>query len=147
MNNSKFSVTKRVAIGKIIGLVFAGLFLAFFAYAGLEISVRNNFVWGVLLLFMLMGALTGFMGQVTKHPLFKFAQPWWFRGAVIGGFCMLILVLLAYDSFLPVMQTSFVAWTGLESPFWSVLDGMFIGMVMEYFETRFGGEGEGLPLV
>jgi hypothetical protein len=30
----------------------------------------------------------------------------------------------------------------LTSPFWFVLEGAIVGLIMGYFATRFGGEGE-----
>jgi len=30
----------------------------------------------------------------------------------------------------------------LSSPFWFVLEGVLVGLLIDYFATRFGGEGE-----
>jgi len=140
----KNSVTGRVAVGKLIGLVFGIVVIVLmptFGYPGL------SFVgFGILLMFILMGAMIGFVGQFDRHPVFDFKMPWWMSGPVVGFAFMLMFVLFAYDSLEVVMQSTFISWTGLSSPFWALIDGLFIGGIMGFAETKIAGEGSDLPL-
>ncbi len=138
------SITGRIIIGKIIGLVVgiaAMLTLPIFG-----IPVMSMFGFGTLLMFMLMGVMTAFMGIFDHHPMFNFKMPWWFRGSLIGASFMLMYVLFTYDTMEIIMQSSLVSWVGLASPFWAILDGVFLGAFMGFVETKFAGEGKDLPL-
>jgi len=141
---NKKSVAGRIVIGKLVGL-FVGIFclvmLPTFGFATVSM-----FGLGTVVMFAMMGVMIGFMGQYDRHPLFDFAMPWYVRGGVVGFIFMLMYVLLSYDSVSVVMQSSVVSWTGLVSPFWTLIDGVVIGMAMGYIETKFAGEGGDLPL-
>lgn len=140
----KHSVAGRVATGKVLGLVFGLIVIVVmptFGYPGV------SFVgFGLLLMFMLMGVMIGFLGQFDRHPLFDFKMSWWLAGPVVGFAFMLMFVLFAHDSLEVVMQSSFISWTGLSSPFWALVDGIFIGGIMGFVETKIAGEGSDLPL-
>ena len=138
------SVAGRVAIGKMIGLIVGLVCLAFLP--GFGFPTLSFFGLGTLIMFVLMGTLIGFVGQFDRHPALDFAMPWWFRGSAVGFAFMLMFVLLSYGSLEFIMQSSLIAWTGLQSPFWALIDGVIIGMLMAYCETRFAGEGSTLPL-
>lgn len=138
------SVTGRIIIGKLIGL-FVGIFcLAVLPTFGFPVA--SMFALGTVIMFTMMGVLIGFVGQYDRHPLFNFTMPWWLRGGAVGFIFMLMYVLLSYDNINVVMQSSLVSWTGLASPFWTLIDGVVIGMFMGYVETTFAGEGRDLPL-
>lgn len=138
------SVSGRVAIGKGIGLlVGAGAMLALPA---MNMPMFSMFGIGTLLMFILMGAFIGLMGLFDRHPLFKFRLPWWIRGTTIGAAFMLMYILFTYETIEAVMQSGLVSWMGLTSPFWAILDGICIGGIMGFLETKFAGEGEDLPL-
>jgi hypothetical protein len=111
-----------------------------------NIPMLSMFGLGTLLMFVLMGAMTGFMGIFDRHPMLDFKMPWWIRGTLIGGFFMLMYVLFTYETLELVMQSSLVSWMGLTSPFWALLDGIFIGGLMGLLETKWAGEGENLPV-
>jgi hypothetical protein len=138
------SVTGRIVIGKSIG--FAIGLLIMLALPTFDMPIVSMFGLGTLLMFILMGAMTGFMGLFDRHPLFQFKLPWWIRGGAIGFVFMLMYILLTYNTFIPFMQSSLVSWTGLSSPFWALIDGTVIGMLMSFVETKFAGEGKDLPL-
>jgi NhaP-type Na+/H+ and K+/H+ antiporter len=138
------SVTGRVAIGKAIGFV-VGL-IVMLALPSFDMEILSMFGLGTLLMFVLMGVMTGFMGVFDRHPMFDFSMPWYFRGPMVGVSFMLMYVLFTYDSLDLVMQSSLVSWSGLESPFWALLDGLFIGGLMGGIETKFAGEGKDLPV-
>jgi hypothetical protein len=44
------------------------------------------------------------------------------------------------------MQSGLVSWMGLESPFWALIDGIILGVIMGGIETKLAGEGPNLPL-
>lgn len=138
----KHSVTERITIGKIIGFV-VGL-IVMFTLPAFDMPIVSMFGLGTLLMFVLMGVMTGFMGLYERHPSIPFKMPWWIRGSFTGFVFMLMYVLLTYDSLQVVMDSVYVSWMGLESPFWALLDGITIGAIMGYFETKFAGEGKKL---
>jgi len=133
----------RVAIGKTIGLIvglIVMLVLPLFGYPGF-----GSTGFGILLMFILMGAMIGFLGQYDRHPVFDFKMSWWMRGGLVGISFMFMFVLLSYDSLEIVMKSTLISWTGLSSPFWALIDGVIVGMIMGFCETKMAGEGE-LPL-
>jgi len=138
------SLTGRLAIGKMIGLIVGVVVIALLPTFGFPLF--SAFGLGALIMFVLMGILIGFIGIFDTHPLLGFKMKWWFRGPLVGFVFMLMFVLLSYDSLEIVMSSTLVSWSGLESPFWALLDGLFIGALMGWTETKFAGEGPDLPL-
>jgi hypothetical protein len=138
------SVASRIIIGKIIGLIIG--IVAMLSLPLFDIPIMSMFGLGTLIMFVLMGALTGFMGIFDRHPMIDFKMPWWFRGPLVGATFLLMYVLFTYDTMELMMQSSLVSWIGLKSPFWAILDGIFIGGLMGFVETKLAGEGKDLPL-
>jgi hypothetical protein len=138
------SVTGRIAIGKVIGLI-VGIIVMLFLPA-FDMEMASMFGLGTLLMFVLMGAMTGFMGQFDRHPAFEFKMPWYVRGPLVGVFFMLMYILFTYDELNLVMESALVSWMGFESPFWALIDGAVIGGLMGLIETKAAGEGAKLPL-
>ncbi|MBU2158608.1 hypothetical protein KJ848_00260 [Patescibacteria group bacterium] len=137
----------------VAGRVFIGIGVGFIVGAAVMLSLPmfgfplvSMFGFGTLLMFMLMGIVIGFMGLFNRHPLFNFRMPWWIRGLMVGFVFTLMYVLLSYGSLVVVMQSSLVSWMGLTSPFWALLDGICIGLLMSGLETKFAGEGPQLPI-
>lgn len=138
------SISGRIVIGKTIGLVVGIITILLLPL--FNISMLSMFGLGTLLMFVIMGAVTGVMGIFDRHPVFDFKMQWWFRGPLIGATFMLMYILLTYDTMELMMQSSLVTWTGLTSPFWAILDGMFLGGIMGFIETKLAGEGKDLPV-
>lgn len=138
------SISGRIAIGKLIGLLVGVIVML--ALPAFDMEILSMFGLGTLLMFVLMGVMTGFMGIIDRHPMFDFSMPWYFRGPMVGVSFMLMYVLFTYSSLDLIMQSSLVSWMGPESPFWALLDGLFIGGLMGGIETKFAGEGEDLPV-
>ncbi len=134
------SLVTRIAIGKAIGFLFGLIGFIFLPYflpdAGLLIR------WGILLWYPTLGAIIGAFGVFTFHPIVKLPLPWWFRAPLLGGWMNFVLTFFAYD----VMQSMMTAVFGengiINSPFWFVLEGIIVGLIIGYFATRFGGEGK-----
>lgn len=141
---NKHSVAGRVAVGKTVGLT-VGL-LAVLLMPIIPVETALEFKIGFVLLMVMMGAMIGLVGVFTAHPIIpSFKMRWWTRGPLIGAFFFLILVLLAKDELEPFMSLDIVAWTGLTSPYWAILDGIFLGGLIGYIATKISGEGD-LPL-
>lgn len=139
------SITGRIVIGKIIGLV-VGVAIMLLLPLFTTIPVMSMFGLGTLVMFILMGVMTGFMGVFDRHPALDFTMTWWLRGGIVGFSFMLMYVLFTYEALELVMQSSLVSWMGLSSPFWALLDGICIGAFMGFVETKVAGEGPNLPV-
>jgi hypothetical protein len=132
-------LTTRIAIGKGLGALFgiAGfIYLTYFPVDG-EGLLR----WGVLLWYATLGAIIGFAGVYTWHPVLKLPMPWWIRAPVIGAWLNFVLTFFAYDAMASLMASIFGPGGVLASPFWFAAEGALIGLVIGFFATRFGGEG------
>jgi len=53
-----------------------------------------------------------------------------------------VLALFVYDTIAPMMLAMFGEHSVLNTPYWLIIEGAIIGLVIGYFATRFGGEGE-----
>jgi len=139
----KHSIAGRVSSGMIVGLVIGivmMLILPIFGFQGV-----SPFSLGTLIMFFLMGALTGFIGIFSRHPVFDFKMSWWFSGPLVGVVFMTMYSLLTFDTLESFMQSSLFSQIGFHSPFWAILDGIWIGALMSYIEMKVAGKGEKLP--
>lgn len=89
-----------------------------------------------------MGAIIGVFGVITYHPILKLPYPWWFRAPLLGAWMNFVLVFFAYDVMQSMMVVMFGENGALISPFWFITEGAMIGLIIGFFATRFGGEGE-----
>ena len=140
---TQHSIAGRIRIGISIGLVLGIIVILLLPTVGFPLFSKLGL--GTLMTFIVMGILLGFVGMFDRHPVFDFKMRWWLRGPVVGVIMMLMYVLLSYDSLVAVMQSPLVSWTGLSSPFWALADGVWIGLLMGWAETKFAGQGEDLP--
>ncbi len=133
------SLITRIVIGKTIGLVFGLMAFIFVPYF---LPVADELLrWGILLWYTTLGAIIGVFGVFTYHPILKLPLPWWFRAPLLGAWMNFVLVFFAYDA-MQSMMVSFFGENGvLNSPFWFVSEGALIGLIIDYFATRFAGEG------
>lgn len=138
------SLTGRLFIGVLIGLVVGIIFIVSLPMFGFPLF--SAFGIGSLLFFVLMGLFLGFVGIFDRHPVLGFKMSWKIRGVVAGLLFMMTYILLSYETLESIMQSTAVSWLGLESPFWALIDGVVIGLIMAYCETKFAGEGSDLPL-
>lgn len=139
----RHSLAGRLAMTKLIGF-FVGGFL-FFLLPALGATYGTMFGIGLWLMYMLMSVMIGFLGLYTHHPLLGFKMPACLRGAVIGVTYHLAIILLAYGTMQSVVTLPAFAWMGLTSPFWTLIDGAIIGMIIATLTTKYIGEGE-MPL-
>ncbi|PHQ70570.1 MAG: hypothetical protein COB93_05195 [Sneathiella sp.] len=136
---SKPSLMTRVAIGKTIGLI-VGLF-GFFLLPYFSPESDPLLRWGVLFWYITVGAVIGVYGVFIWHPVLHLPMPWWFRAPLIGGWMNFVLTFFAYDAFQSMIISIFGEDFIFGSPFWFVLEGAIVGLIMGFFATRFGGEG------
>jgi len=136
----KPSLVTRIVIGEGIGFLvgLTGFILLpnFLPDAGWLIR------WGILLWYTTFGAIIGVFGVFNWHPLLKLPMPWWIRAPVIGAWMNFVLSFFAYDMMQAMLTSLFGADGMLSSPFWFAAEGAVIGLVIDYFATRFGGEGK-----
>jgi hypothetical protein len=137
---AKPSLTTRIIIGEVVGLVFglAGFILLPFFYPEAGWLLR----WGILLWYTTVGAIIGVFGVYTRHPILNFPMPWWFRAPILGAWMNFVLTFFAYDTMREVLIGMFGDPGVINSPFWFTAEGAIIGLVIGYLATRFGGEGK-----
>ena len=133
------SLMARIAIGKLVGFIFGASAFIFVPLFMPEASQR--LIWAFFFWYITFGAIIGAFGVMGKIPVINITLPWWFRGAYIGAWLNLVLTLFIYDQLLLLMQGMFGADSLLSSPFWLVLEGLIVGFVVDYFATKYGGEG------
>lgn len=136
------SIAGRVAAGKAVGALVG--VMAFLFLPLINVAYELEFRLGLVLFYVVLGAFIGLSGRLTVHPL-GFSLNFWKRGLVLGGITHLVLALVAYENIALLLQTSAFAWLGLTSPYWIVLDGMIIGVIIGYTATKWAGEGD-LPM-
>ena len=133
------SLVTRIAIGKLIGFVvgLVGLVVLPMLWPDSGWMERLAFLFW----YTTVGAFIGMAGVFTWHPVLRLPMPWWFRSSMIGAWMNFVLTLFIYDR-LAQMMLSLSGPDGMFlSPYWFVLEGALVGLVMGYFATRFGGEG------
>jgi hypothetical protein len=134
------SLVTRIAIGKAIGFLFGFIGFVFLPYFLPDASWLLR--WGILLWYTTVGAIIGVFGVFTYHPILKLPLPWWFRAPLLGAWMNFVLTFFAYKAMQDMMFSVFGENGLLSSPFWFVLEGAIIGLIIGYLATRFGGEGK-----
>ncbi|RED53352.1 hypothetical protein [Aestuariispira insulae] len=132
-------IVTRIIIGKLIGAAFgAG---AFFLLPDLGQENSLMLKWGFFFWYITFGAIIGIMGIFDHHPVLRIPMPWWLRAPAIGAWLNLVLTLITYDLLQRILASYFPEGSALQSPFWFVLEGAVLGLIIGYVATRFGGEG------
>ena len=133
------SLITRIATGKAIGFLF-GL-VGFVSLPYFLPDADLLFRWGILLWYTTLGAIIGVFGVFTYHPILRLPLPWWFRSTVVGAWMNFVLTFFAFDTMQAMMFHVFGENGIASSPFWFTAEGAIIGLIIGYFATRFGGEG------
>ncbi len=134
------SLMTRIAIGKTLGLVIGLIGFISLPYIAPETS--SLFQWGVLLWYTTLGAIIGMFGVFNWHPLLNLPLPWWFRAPYVGAWMNFVLTFFAFDQLEAVLVSFFGSQSIFTNPFWFVLEGAIVGLIIGYFATKFGGEGK-----
>ena len=133
------SLMTRIAVGKAVGLVvgLVGFLSVPYVWPEADWLLR----WGVLLWYPTVGAVIGMFGVYTEHPVLKLPMHWWMRATIIGSWMNFVLVFFAYEKMQAMLTSMFGAESWLTSPFWFVLEGALVGLLIGFLATRIGGEG------
>ena len=135
------SLVTPIAIGKAVGLAFGLVGFIFLPHFWPEASLFLR--TSILFWYTTLGAIIGVFGVFTYYPILRLPMPWWIRAPLMGGGMNFVLTFFAYDA----MQTLLIYMFGydrvLNSPFWFVVEGAIIGLIMGYLATHLGGEGKG----
>ena len=129
----------RVGLGKIIGLSF-GL-IGYFTLPLLVAEPSMLFQVGIVLWYTTLGAIVGLVGIFAHHPILKISFPWWVRGFLVGAWMNLVLTFLAYSEISDITIATTSQFSFYVSPFWMVLEGGLIGLLIDYITTRCFGDG------
>ena len=134
------SLMTRIAIGKGVGFIIGliGFITMPVLFGETDIMLR----WGILLWYTTVGAVIGVFGVITWHPVLRLPMPWWFRSSLVGAWMNFVLTLFIYDTLQSYMTHFFGDNGAMSSPFWFVLEGAVVGLLIGFLATRFGGEGE-----
>ena len=133
------SLVTRIAIGKSIGFAvgLVGLVILPMFWPDSDWTERLAFLFW----YTTIGAFIGMAGVFTWHPVLRLPMPWWFRSSMIGAWMNFVLTLFIHER-LAEMMLGLSGPDGLFlSPYWFVLEGALVGLLIGYFATRFGGEG------
>lgn len=95
--------------------------------------------WGVLFWYPTLGAVIAGIGESLRE---RFAVlPWWAAGLALGTWMTLVLVFFAHDEMGAIMRTVFGQDSAFTSPFWFVVEGGVVGVLIGLVIDRFAGEG------
>lgn len=133
------SMTRRIAIGKSVGLIFGMIGFVCLPILWSEADPWTR--WGILFWYITVGAIIGLAGVYTTHPVLQFPMPWWVRAPLIGAWMNFVLTFFAYETMSQMLTAIFGLDGILSSPFWFVVEGALIGCVIIFAATRFAGEG------
>ena len=134
------SLMTRIAVGKLVGFAFGLIGFVLLPYFIPDAPMMLRFA--IMLWYTTVGAFIGVFGVFNYHPILHLPMPWWFRSFWVGAWMNFVLVLFIYDT-LAAMMVSYFGENGLiQSPFWLVLEGALIGLVIGFFATKYGGEGK-----
>ncbi len=129
-------VLRRVGSAKMLGLLIGiGAAWSLLAMSSAPVSLAI----GVAGWFLTMGAMIGLVGYMNHVPVFDFPLPAWARGAWIGLWMGLVLVLLAFAP----LSAAFAEITWLpaafRSPWWFLVDATIVGLLIDVIVTRLAG--------
>jgi len=134
------SLITRIAVGKLTGLIIGLLGLVMIPFLMPETPMI--FRVAILLWYITLGAIVGIYGIFTEHPIFKFKLCCWVRSSMIGAWMNLMVVLFAYEILADILYVAFGTNGVFMSPYWFVLEGALVGLIIEYFAKKYGGQGK-----
>ena len=134
---AKPSIMTRIGVGKTLGIAFGLVWFFMLPQYIEDVGLLPRL--GILFWYTTFGAFLGMVGVFDYHPVLKIGMPWWVRGLFIGAYLNLVLTFFAYDLMQTFLSSMF---PGQElSPFWFTVEGAVVGLLIEFFATRLGGEG------
>jgi hypothetical protein len=133
---SKPSILTRITVAKLIGLLLG--VIGFFAAPAFGIDDMRLRI-GILFWYLIVGAFIGMAGVFTWHPMLKMKMPWWFMGPWIGAWMNFVLIMMTWEIFAPLMADG--RFWGFTSPWWCVVEGAIVGLLIGGLTSWIGGEG------
>ena len=133
------SLTTCIGIGKAVGFVIGLIGFVTLPYFWPDVSMMTR--WGILLWYTTLGAIIGVYGVFNWHPILNRPLLRWFGAPIIGGWMNFVLTFFAYDMMKSLLISMFGNAGIMTSPYWFVVEGAIIGLLIGYLATRFGGEG------
>lgn len=122
---------KRFLIALPLG-VLAGLICTWLASSSTPDIWGTALMWTIIANRWTIGLVIGLAGVYTKHPVFDFPIPSYFRGFMLG---MAVSLSLAAGAMMSP-DTSWMIFWG------SVVMGGIYGSIIDILATRYGGEGK-----
>lgn len=129
----------RSAIAKSLGFVFG--IAAFVATREMMPDAPPLMAWGVLALYVTIGGVVGITGQIEEVPLFGLPFPVWARGAVMGAWLTLLVILFSAPILVEAVQSLTFLPQVLQSPWWMIVDGAIAGAIIDVIVTFWVGNG------
>lgn len=130
------SFVKRLGLAKLFGFIVG--MLAFIFISLLWPDETLMFRIGFLFWYLTLGAVIGLFGVLDFHPALKLRMPFWVRGPWVGAWFNFVLVFLLHDKLLQPFALFGISL----NPFWLVLEGAVVGLLIDWLATKFGGEGK-----
>ena len=140
----KPSLTLRIGIGKLVGLIIGMLGVGLISVIGVPLSWA--FGWGFVLWYATIGAIVGIYGVYSHHPILKFPLPWWLRSSIIGGWMNFVLVLFISDDLMRFFGQLVGSASVTAASIGFMIEGAVVGLLIGWIATALGGEGPGTVL-
>lgn len=134
------NLLQRIYWSKGLGLCFGLMAFVLLPYMWPDVTVYMR--WGVFLWHLIIGGIIGVVGFIAESPMGHIQAPAVFRGMLMGGVFMLAFVLVSYDLLLTYMASATIFQDA--SPYWIILDGVFMGGLIDWVVTKKFGEGQDL---
>jgi hypothetical protein len=132
----KSRLFRRGAAAKLLGLGFG--VVGFHYYPALFPAGDALMRWGVLVWYASLGGVIALVGTVEDLPMGIHPPPA-LRGAFIGLWFNLLLVLFAHAPLGAIMAGLWGLPGWLTSPWWLLVEGAAVGAVLDLFATLMGG--------
>ena len=137
------SLTLRISLGKLFGAGIGGV--VFFSLASLQGDIDPALRFGMWGWYIMFGAIIGFMGLYTKHPIFNFPLPSVLRGAVVGFGLNLILGCLVHVDMMQAFSSYSDFHFANTMPIVQLaIEGLIWGALIDGLLTKYAGEGKDL---
>ncbi|MBT4989701.1 MAG: hypothetical protein HOM96_04105 [Rickettsiales bacterium] len=136
------AIIKLIVIGK-----FTGFFIGMIGFFSLPILIPDTslmFLSGFVLWYTTMGAVIGVFCYINWYPILGRPISWWFISAYIGIWMNFIQTLISFDKFKEISTIIFGTNSILSSPFWFILEGAIVGLIIGCFITHFAGKDKNL---
>ena len=137
------SLTLRVTLGKLFGAAI-GL-VVFLSLPVLQSDIDTALRFGMWGWYIIFGAVIGFAGLYTKHPLFGWPLPAVLRGAVIGLVMNAVLGGLVHqDMVVAFAQYSDFQISNSKPIVQLAIEGLIWGALIDVAITFYAGQGKDL---